>query len=98
MSDRLKVAPNDLSAYWMPFTANRQFKQAPRMFVSSKDMHYTTTDGRKVLDGTAGLWCVNAGHCRPKITEAISQPGRQNWTIRRPSRWVTRPSSNSPIA
>ena len=72
MSNRLKVTPNDLSAFWMPFTANRQFKQAPRMFVSAKDMHYTTTDGRKVLDGTAGLWCVNAGHCRPKITEAIA--------------------------
>ncbi|RUZ78584.1 aspartate aminotransferase family protein [Mesorhizobium sp. M7A.F.Ca.US.006.01.1.1] len=71
MSNRLKVTPNDLSAFWMPFTANRQFKQAPRMMVSAKDMHYTTSDGRKVLDGTAGLWCVNAGHCRPKITEAI---------------------------
>src|SRR5437899_4078493 len=71
MSNRLKVTPNDLSAFWMPFTANRQFKQAPRIFVSAKDMHYTTSDGRKVLDGTAGLWCVNAGHCRPKITEAI---------------------------
>ncbi|MES0045108.1 aspartate aminotransferase family protein [Mesorhizobium sp. M0091] len=71
MSNRLKVTPNDLNAFWMPFTANRQFKQAPRMFVSAKDMHYTTSDGRKVLDGTAGLWCVNAGHCRPKITEAI---------------------------
>ncbi|RVC57280.1 aspartate aminotransferase family protein, partial [Mesorhizobium sp. M00.F.Ca.ET.038.03.1.1] len=71
MSNRLKVTPNDLSTFWMPFTANRQFKQAPRMFVSAKDMHYTTSDGRKVLDGTAGLWCVNAGHCRPKITEAI---------------------------
>ncbi|TIV71585.1 MAG: aspartate aminotransferase family protein [Mesorhizobium sp.] len=71
MSNRLKVTPNDLSAFWMPFTANRQFKQAPRMFVSAKDMHYTTSDGRKVLDGTAGLWCVNAGHCRQKITEAI---------------------------
>src|SRR5580765_6168594 len=71
MSNRLKVIPNDLSAFWMPFTANRQFKQSPRMFVSAKDMHYTTSDGRKVLDGTAGLWCVNAGHCRPKITEAI---------------------------
>ncbi|MBX3574102.1 MAG: aspartate aminotransferase family protein [Mesorhizobium sp.] len=66
-----RVVPNDLNAFWMPFTANRQFKQAPRMFVSAKDMHFTTTDGRKVLDGTAGLWCVNAGHCRPKITEAI---------------------------
>ncbi|MER9654890.1 aspartate aminotransferase family protein [Mesorhizobium sp. M0152] len=73
MSNRLKVTPNDLSAFWMPFTANRQFKQAPRMFVAAKDMHYTTSDGRKVLDGTAGLWCVNAGHCRPKITEAIQQ-------------------------
>ena len=71
MSNRLKVTPNDLSAFWMPFTSNRQFKQAPRMLASAKDMHYTTTDGRKVLDGTAGLWCVNAGHCRPKITEAI---------------------------
>jgi len=73
MSNRLNVAPNDLSAFWMPFTANRQFKQAPRMLVAAKDMHYTTSDGRKVLDGTAGLWCVNAGHCRPKITEAIQR-------------------------
>lgn len=71
MSNRLKVTPNDLSAFWMPFTANRQFKQAPRMLVAAKDMHYTSSDGRQILDGTAGLWCVNAGHCRPKITEAI---------------------------
>jgi len=73
MSDRLKVAPNDLRAFWMPFTANRQFKQAPRMLVAARDMHYTTSDGRKVLDGTSGLWCVNAGHCRPLITEAIQR-------------------------
>ncbi len=73
MSDRLKVTPNDLSAFWMPFTSNRQFKQAPRMMVAAKDMHYTSSDGRKILDGTAGLWCVNAGHCRPKITEAIQK-------------------------
>ena len=73
MSNRLNVAPNDLSAFWMPFTANRQFKQSPRMLVSAKDMHYTASDGRKILDGTAGLWCVNAGHCRPKITEAIQR-------------------------
>ena len=66
-----KPAPNDLNAFWMPFTSNRQFKKAPRMFVSAKDMHYTTSEGRQVLDGTAGLWCCNAGHCRPKITEAI---------------------------
>ncbi len=66
-------APNDLNAFWMPFTANRQFKKNPRMFVAAKDMHYTTSDGRQVLDGTAGLWCCNAGHCRPKITEAIQK-------------------------
>jgi beta-alanine--pyruvate transaminase len=66
-------APNDLNAFWMPFTANRQFKKNPRMFVAAKDMHYTTADGRQVLDGTAGLWCCNAGHCRPKITEAIQK-------------------------
>jgi len=65
------VVPNDLSAFWMPFTANRQFKKSPRMFVAARDMHYTTADGRQVLDGTAGLWCVNAGHCRPRITQAI---------------------------
>ena len=69
MSNR--IAPNDLRAFWMPFTANRQFKAAPRMFVAAEGMRYTTSDGRKVLDGTAGLWCCNAGHCRPKITEAI---------------------------
>ncbi len=68
-----KPTPNDLNAFWMPFTANRQFKSAPRMFVAAKDMHYTTSDGRQVLDGTAGLWCCNAGHCRPKITEAIQK-------------------------
>ena len=73
MSDRRNVTPNDLSAFWMPFTANRQFKKAPRMFVGARDMHYTTSDGRQVLDGTAGLWCVNAGHCRPKIVEAIAE-------------------------
>ena len=65
--------PNDLSAFWMPFTANRQFKQAPRLLVGSKDMHYTSHDGRQILDGTAGLWCCNAGHCRPQIVEAIQR-------------------------
>ena len=65
--------PNDLNAFWMPFTANRQFKQNPRMFVGAKDMHYTTSEGKEVLDATAGLWCCNAGHCRPKITEAVQR-------------------------
>jgi beta-alanine--pyruvate transaminase len=73
MSHRSALAPNDLRAFWMPFTANRQFKKAPRMFVGAEAMHYTTADGRKVLDGTAGLWCCNAGHCRPKIVQAIQE-------------------------
>ena len=73
MSNRLNTTPNDLRAFWMPFTANRQFKKQPRMFVGARDMHYVTAEGRKVLDGTAGLWCCNAGHCRPKITEAIRE-------------------------
>lgn len=59
--------------FWMPFTANRQFKSRPRMLTSASGMYYTTDDGRKILDGTAGLWCVNAGHCHPKITAAIQQ-------------------------
>ncbi len=60
-----------LAAFWMPFTANRAFKQHPRQLVAAKDMHYVSSDGSSVLDGTSGLWCVNAGHCREKITEAI---------------------------
>ena len=67
-----KPTPNDLRAFWMPFTANRQFKSQPRMFVAAEGMHYTTADGRQVLDGTAGLWCCNAGHARPRITQAVS--------------------------
>ncbi len=66
-------ASNNLEAFWMPFSANRQFKQKPRMFVSAKDMHFTTDDGRKVLDATAGLWCCNIGHGRPKVVEAVSK-------------------------
>ncbi len=65
--------PNNLEAFWMPFTANRQFKQTPRMMVAAKDMHYTTDDGRQIMDGTAGLWCCNAGHGRPKIVEAVQK-------------------------
>ncbi len=68
-----KPAPNDLRAFWMPFTSNRQFKAQPRMLVEAQDMHYTAADGRRVLDGTAGLWCCNAGHCRPRITRAITE-------------------------
>lgn len=60
-----------LDAYWMPFTANRQFKSAPRLVSKAEGMYFTTPEGRRVLDGVAGLWCVNAGHARPRITQAI---------------------------
>jgi beta-alanine--pyruvate transaminase len=63
----------DLEAFWMPFTANRQFKAKPRLLARAEGMHYWTEDGRKVLDGVAGLWCVNAGHGRKEITEAVSK-------------------------
>ena len=62
----------DLSAYWMPFTANRQFKTAPMLLARAEGMHYFTPEGRPVLDGAAGLWCVNAGHGRREIVEAVS--------------------------
>ena len=60
-----------LDAYWMPFTANRQFKREPRMLARASGMHFWTPEGRQILDGIAGLWCVNAGHGRPRIVEAI---------------------------
>ncbi len=63
--------PNDLSQFWMPFTSNREFKAAPRLLVSAKGMYYKSHDGRDVLDGSAGLWCVNIGHGHPKVVEAI---------------------------
>ena len=62
-----------LEAFWMPFTANQQFKEAPRLLVSAKGMHYTASDGRSILDAAAGLWCVNAGHAAPRIVEALRQ-------------------------
>jgi len=78
MSSNAKAASsqataNNLEAFWMPFSSNRQFKSAPRMFVSAKDMHYTTDDNRQVLDGTAGLWCCNIGHARPKVVAAVKE-------------------------
>ena len=62
-----------LEHYWMPYTDNPRFKAAPKMIVGAKDMHYRLADGKQVLDGLATLWCVNAGHCRPKIVEAIAR-------------------------
>lgn len=62
-----------LDNYWMPFTANRQFKAAPRLLVEAEGMYYRSDDDRRILDGTAGLWCVNAGHGRPEIADAVAQ-------------------------
>src|SRR6478735_4095809 len=64
-------APNDLQSFWLPFTANRAFKQRPRLIARAKDMHYYTPEGRPILDATAGLWCCNAGHNRQPIVAAI---------------------------
>jgi beta-alanine--pyruvate transaminase len=67
----VKLENDPLAAFWMPFTANRAYKAHPRQLASAKDMHYVTDQGDTILDGTAGLWCVNAGHCRTPIVEAI---------------------------
>jgi beta-alanine--pyruvate transaminase len=66
-------SPNNLEAYWMPFTANRQFKRTPRLLAGAEGMYYRSHDNREILDGTAGLWCCNAGHGRPEIREAVTQ-------------------------
>jgi beta-alanine--pyruvate transaminase len=69
----MALTRDDLEAFWMPFTANRQFKSQPRLLARAEGMHYWTPDGRKVLDGCAGLWCVNAGHGRKEITTAVAE-------------------------
>lgn len=65
--------PGSLDAFWMPFTANREFKAAPRLLASASGMFYRDVGGREILDATAGLWCCNAGHARPEITEAVTR-------------------------
>jgi beta-alanine--pyruvate transaminase len=70
-NDMSSTRPNDLEAYWLPFTPNRQFKADPRLMVAAQGMYYTSSDGRQLLDGVAGLWCCNAGHARPKISAAV---------------------------
>ena len=67
------LTPEGVSSFWMPFTANRQFKSRPRLLSRAEGMYYYTPEGRQILDGTAGLWCVNAGHCRKPIVDAIAQ-------------------------
>ena len=67
------VAHSNLDAFWMPFTANRQFKANPLLLARADGMRYWTAEGREILDGVAGLWCVNAGHGRRQITEAVTR-------------------------
>jgi beta-alanine--pyruvate transaminase len=71
--DVAATVPNDLAAFWIPFTPNRAFKKAPRLIARAKDMHYYTPEGRAILDGSAGMWCTNAGHNRDPIVRAIQQ-------------------------
>ena len=77
MSSEIINRPNDLEAFWLPFTPNRAFKRAPRLVAGSKDMHYYTPEGRAVLDGTSGLWCSNAGHNRNAIVAAIKRQAEE---------------------
>jgi beta-alanine--pyruvate transaminase len=80
MNQTAAAAPNSLDAYWMPFTPNRRFKARPKLVERAEGMHYFTPEGRPILDATAGLWCVNAGHNRPGIVEAIQrQAGRMGY-------------------
>ena len=68
-----KFSADYLSAYWMPYTGNREFKKNPRMIASAQGSYLTDTDGRKVFDGLSGLWTCGAGHGRPEITEAVAK-------------------------
>jgi beta-alanine--pyruvate transaminase len=79
-----RVAPDghlDLEALWLPFTHNRLFKRDPRIVVEADGMHYTTADGRRIVDGLSGLWCCNAGHRHPRIVDAVvRQLGRLDYS------------------
>jgi len=76
-SETAQSSKSGMDAFWMPFTANRQFKQQPRLVARASGMHFWTPEGREVLDGSAGLWCVNAGHARPKIVKAIAEQAQE---------------------
>jgi beta-alanine--pyruvate transaminase len=77
LSPEQRAAGAGLEAFWMPFTANRDFKAKPRLLARAEGMHYWTPEGRQILDAVAGLWCVNAGHCRKPIVEAIQRQAAQ---------------------
>jgi beta-alanine--pyruvate transaminase len=73
LSDQVHLKPQELDNYWMPFTSNRQFKQAPRLLARAQGMYYWDDKGNKILDGIAGLWCSNVGHNHPRVVEAIQK-------------------------
>lgn len=73
LSSLSQQRPDTMDAFWMPFSANRQFKASPRLLVRAEGMYYHDVDDRAVLDAAAGLWCCNAGHARPRIVQAIQQ-------------------------
>ena len=78
----MSLSRKEKNAYWMPYTDNKWFKSNPKLLESAKGMYYTTSKGEKILDGVAGLWCVNAGHCRSKIVEAVkSQVGKMDYGL-----------------
>ena len=92
------TVPNDLESFWLPFTPNRAFKRAPRLIARAKDMHYFTPEGRAVLDGTAGLWCTNAGHNRDPIVAAIQRQAGNSITRRLSSSPIPNPSSSRAVS
>ena len=78
----MKISRKEKNSYWMPYTDNRWFKSNPKLLDSAEGMYYKTSDGKKILDGVAGLWCVNAGHCRKKIVEAVqSQVKKMDYAL-----------------
>ena len=68
----MKLSRKVKNSYWMPYTDNKWFKKKPKLLKSAKGMYYQTETGEKILDAVAGLWCVNAGHCRKKIVKAVT--------------------------
>ena len=86
--------PESMSSFWMPFTNNRDFKANPRLLVSAEGMYYKDVDGNQVLDGTAGLWCVQCGHAPAEDHRGGAARWSASWTSRPPSRWATRPPSS----
>src|SRR5210317_1778902 len=69
--NQMSTSPAAVDSYWMPFTANRDFKESPRIIVGAEGHHYKTEDGRRIYDAFSGLWTSGLGHCHPKIVEAV---------------------------